>query len=373
MEEEKIYRLGNYEFETLREYRQAQEDLKKIKYITDELDINDPEVALRLYNLMRNKQIRFKSELGKSFFWAISDIVAENSKSKVSDDRKTPVDGAMKPLLETRWQKIVGIACIVVAVISLGYYGFLELQEYNSARKLEKLQENRPVVNEMAHYENTEEETEPQQESTPPNHFQEELTEPPEVLEEYKSYYEQNPDMVGWIKIEGTNIDYPVMQSSTEEYEYYLKHSFNKEEDKNGTPFVDARNNIWNRDTNLVIYGHNMRSGLMFGTLKNYLEEDFRLEHPTIQFDTIYEKANYQVIGVCLAKVEYQDETVFRYYNFLNAENEIEFNDYIAQIQQMEVLGLNLNTTYGDELLTLSTCNSYIEDGRMFVIAKKIK
>ena len=68
--DEKIYKIGDYEFETLREYRQAQEDLKKIKYITDELDIYDPEVAIRLYTMMRTKKIRFKSEIAISFYLA---------------------------------------------------------------------------------------------------------------------------------------------------------------------------------------------------------------------------------------------------------------------------------------------------------------
>ena len=81
--DEKIYKIGDYEFETLREYRQAQEDLKKIKYITDELDIYDPEVAIRLYTMMRTKKIRFKSEIGKSFFWCISDIVADSSQNMI--------------------------------------------------------------------------------------------------------------------------------------------------------------------------------------------------------------------------------------------------------------------------------------------------
>ena len=73
-----------------------------------------------------------------------------------------------------------------------------------------------------------------------------------------------------------------------------------------------------------------------------------------------------------MAKVEYQDETVFRYYNFLNADNEAEFEDYKERMRQMEVTGASINASYGDKLLTLSTCNYYIEDGRMFIVAKKI-
>lgn len=373
--EEKIYKLGNYEFDTLREYEQAQEDLQKIKYITDELDIYDPEVALRLYNLMRTKQIKFKSEIGKSFFWCISDIVADSSKDMIEEKKKgTEPDEAIKPLVKITWQKIAGIACIIIAVICMGYYGLSELHDYYSAKKLEELQSGGSPTTNMGRYVETEEPVvTASQISEQQNETEETEVTPPPVLEEYASLKEQNPDTVGWLKIEGTVIDYPVVQpSEDEEYDYYLRHAFDKSEDKNGTLFVDARNNIINRDDNLIIYGHNMKSGMMFGGLQSYLDENFRAQHPTIQFDTIYEKATYQIIGVCLAKVEYQDETVFRYYNFLNADNEAEFEDYKERMRQMEVTGASINASYGDKLLTLSTCNYYIEDGRMFIVAKKI-
>lgn len=368
--EEKVYKLGNYEFKTLREYRQAQEDLKKIKYITDELDIYDPEVALRLYNLMRSKKIKFKGEVGRSFFWCISDIVADNSEHMIQEKKGTGTEDAIQPLLETNWQKIAGLACIVIAVICLGYYGITEIQDYYSAKRLENLQNNGNGTTNIGYYADTEavdelaDETETETET--------EIV-PPPILDEYAEMHEKNPEMIGWLKIEGMDIDYPVMQSSAEEPDYYLTHSFDKQEDRNGTLFIDARNNILKRDTNVIIYGHNMKSGMMFGTLKNYLDETFRNEHPTIQFNTIYEKATYKVIGVCLGKVEKQDETVFRYYNFLNAKNKPEFEDYMERIRQMEVFGASVDASYGDELLTLSTCNYYTEDGRMFIIAKKVK
>ena len=73
-----------------------------------------------------------------------------------------------------------------------------------------------------------------------------------------------------------------------------------------------------------------------------------------------------------LSKVEYQDEDGFRYYDFLKAKNEKEFSDYLVSIQQLEVFGQHIDASYGDKLLTLSTCNNYIEDGRMFIVAKKI-
>ena len=178
---------------------------------------------------------------------------------------------------------------------------------------------------------------------------------------------------MGWISIPSTRIDYPVMQSSQEEPDYYLKHDFDKNDDLNGTLFIDARNDYINRDTNIIIYGHNMKSGMMFGELKKYLDEDFYNAHKTIEFNTLYERGVYEVIEVGLSEVQYQDENVFRYYNFLNADSEEEYQEYLNNVAQLSVYGTEIDSTYGDQLLTLSTCNNYTQDGRMFILAKRVQ
>ena len=179
------------------------------------------------------------------------------------------------------------------------------------------------------------------------------------AFEKYAEVYAQNSDLVGWISIPSTRIDYPVMQSSQEEPDYYLKHDFDKNDDLNGTLFIDARNDYINRDTNIIIYGHNMKSGMMFGELKKYLDEDFYNAHKTIEFNTLYERGVYEVIEVGLSEVQYQDENVFRYYNFLNADSEEEYQEYLNNVAQLSVYGTEIDSTYGDQLLTLSTCNNY--------------
>lgn len=373
--EDKTYRIGNYEFETLREYRQAQQDLDKIKYITDELDIYDPEVALRLYTMMREKKIRFKSEIGKSFFWCISDIVADNTQNMIQEKiAKEEAEAASRMPFHFSWQQIAGFVCILIAVACLGYYVVSEYSEYRAAKKLEELREN--ASHNMEEQLGTESvyDGEPiteQAAEAPDGETEEEK--PLVILEEYAELHAQNSEMAGWISIPGTDIDYPVMQTSTDDPDYYLRHDFNKEEDSNGIPFIDARNDYIDRDTNIIVYGHNMRSGMIFGGLKKYLEEDYLKEHPYIEFNTIYEEATYEIIAVGLSEVQYQDAYVFRYYNFLNADDEEGFNEYISNIAKLSVYGPDIDASYGDELLTLSTCNSYTEDGRMFVLAKKIQ
>ena len=239
--DEKIYKIGNYEFETLREYRQAQDDLKKIKYITDELDIYDPEVALKLYNMMRAKKIRFKGEIGRSFFWCISDIVAETSENMMNEKYiETETDEL--PNLETNWQKIIGIVCISIAVICFGYYFISEYNDVRATRKIEELQR----INEINMTSYTAAETEKPTEAeegtqTETDSGEPQAVTPPPILEEYTALHDQNSEMIGWLKIEGTEIDYPVMQTGTDDPDYYLHHTFDKEEDSNGTLFIDAR------------------------------------------------------------------------------------------------------------------------------------
>ena len=156
-----------------------------------------------------------------------------------------------------------------------------------------------------------------------------------------------------------------------ESSDFYLTHNFNGEEDINGSIFLDSRNDFEEQDDNLIVYGHNMKSGMMFGELKNYLDEAFLAEHKTITFNTIYEKAQYEVVAVCLSKVSQEGEEGFRYYDFVNAGNEENFNRYLENIKGMNVMGEDINVSYGDRLLTLSTCNNYTEDGRLFLVAKK--
>ena len=150
------------------------------------------------------------------------------------------------------------------------------------------------------------------------------------VLEKYKNLYKTNKNLIGWLKIDDTNIDYPVMQ--TVNNEYYLDHNTKQEKDKNGTLFLDKDFSITKPSTNYIIYGHHMKSGKMFGDLDNYKDEDFYKKHKTIVFDTIYEEGTYEVMYVFLSKIYYEEEVVFKYYQFIDANSEQEFNSYMEEM-----------------------------------------
>ncbi len=193
----------------------------------------------------------------------------------------------------------------------------------------------------------------------------------PDVLDEYKTLYEKNKKLIGWLEIDDTIIDYPVMQ--TGDNEYYLDHNFNQEYDKNGSLFLDYNCNIYPRSTNLIIYGHHMKSGQMFGQLQKYAKESYGEKHSIIRFDSIYEEAEYQVMYVFRSQVYNEDEFVFKYYQFIDANSEEEFNSYMEEMASLSLYDTGVTASYGDSLLTLSTCDNSQTDGRFVVVAKRIK
>lgn len=384
MMEKKKYKLGDYEFDTYEEYLEAQEDLKKIDLITEEVDINDVDVAARLYTRIRNKEIVFHSKVGINFFMYLSDIVANHSMLMV-EEKKAQEDLKKKNNKRAKKYRLAGVICVLAAAVCFGYFAYTDYLEEQSALEMKRLQDMQNMtghyIEEEAFSEQPENEKavaqaeEPDQSDQPKKETSDEQKKLPDILPEYQDIYAENKDLVGWLEIDGTVINYPVLQSDSEENsQFYLTHSFAKKKDKNGSLFMDYRNDFVDRDTNIIIYGHNMKSGAMFGTLKKYLEKGYLEKHSKIRFDTIYERGTYEVIGAFLSEVSYQDEYTFRYYNFLNANNESEFEAFCVNVMQLDALKKGtLDAKYGDQLLTLSTCSSYTDEGRMFIIAKRIE
>lgn len=189
-------------------------------------------------------------------------------------------------------------------------------------------------------------------------------------LEKLQKLKQENQDLIGWIKIEDTNIDYPVMYTKGEDF--YLYRDFYKNDLKSGTLFVDKYNNVIPRDINLIIYGHSMYDGTMFHDLFYYLEESFYQSHKTIEFDRIDSIDTYEVVSVFRSKVYRRKENVFKYYKFYRASSEEEYQNFITNIKQLELYETGVIPQYPEELITLSTCDDTRENGRFVVVAKKI-
>lgn len=182
----------------------------------------------------------------------------------------------------------------------------------------------------------------------------------------------ENPEVVGWLEIAGTNISYPVCQADNNDY--YLTHSYKKEKVTGGSPFLDKDYDFTIPSSNLLIYGHRNKKGLIFEDLIKYQDEQFYKEHKLIRFTTATEDTTYEVMSVFNSRVYYQDETnVFRYYYFVNAENKAEYDEFVENCKKVSLYDTGVTAKYGDQLLTLSTCEYSQEDGRFAVVARKIK
>ena len=181
--------------------------------------------------------------------------------------------------------------------------------------------------------------------------------------------HEENPDCIGWLTIEGTKIDYPVMYRPGDK-NYYLHRDFNGEYSANGCLFL-AEECVPGDSDNLIIYGHHMNSGKMFADLEKYKNREFYEEHPTILFRTIWGNEQYQILSAFTTSVYTGND--FNYYSFIKAQKGADYEYFIREIKRKAIYETGITAEYGDKLLTLSTCEYSQRNGRMVVVAKKIQ
>lgn len=359
-------------------------DQEKIRQLERKYDLSKDGDVLALFSALQSGEIEFESSVGREFDDRIYERASEiKSRGQTGGGRptgqKTAGSGRKKEKIQhketdkkIKIKKVVVLtrkemilrkismgALLLVAVSCLGYFSFYCYEAFKvdkENKRLARLKENQTVngmYKDEVVAETVGEET---------KYFK--------VLEQYKSLYHQNQNLIGWLKIADTIIDYPVMQ--TGDNEYYQSHNINLEEDRNGALFMDTDCDIKAPSTNYIIYGHNMRSGKMFGSLDQYASEKFYRNHKTIQFDTIYEEGTYEVMYVFRSRVYQKDEVVFKYYQFIDAYSEEEFNSNMNEMAAISLYDTGVTASYGDQLLTLSTCDYVEEDGRFVVVAKRV-
>ena len=201
---------------------------------------------------------------------------------------------------------------------------------------------------------------------------QQEIASQSSVQQSNRNLYLENADMVGWIQIEGTSIDYPVMQTPADP-NYYLKHDFEKRYTDYGCPFMQADCDALRPSDNLIIYGHNMKDGSMFADLTKYRSKDFWQAHKTVWFDTAAGGCSYEIFAVIHTTVQADAAAAFPFYRFVNAASSEEFADYVSACKVRALYDTGISAEYGDKLLTLSTCDNITDNGRLLVIAKQTK
>ena len=416
---QKIYVVEGRQFRTEADYQNALKDQKVIGNLrvqTKKMSLADQK---KLLEVIRSGKCRFHSILGQDYMEELAEDIRQQKKkgqgTSLSKDKKVPKEKASKTPKQERpgkkkesstksakkktpWKatgkkksstqktntkqrfdeaeldqivkeelkkqekrrKFLVVCCSMIAIVCLGYFGMYYWYIYRTTdnyKQLSELKDKEPTASEAP---------------APVIHYtaDEGQSSPPPVLDEYKNLLNKNKRLIGWVKIDDTNIDYPVMQ--TTDNEYYLDHNLNQEYDKNGSIFMDKDCDVLKPSTNLILYGHHMRSGQMFGSLSLYSDQSYYEKHPYIQFDTIYEKGLYEIMYVFRSRVYSEDEIVFKYYQFIDAQSEQEFDSYMNDMEGMSLYDTGVTASFGDRLLTLSTCDYQEKNGRFVVVARKV-
>lgn len=188
--------------------------------------------------------------------------------------------------------------------------------------------------------------------------------------EQYSVLFEKNRDCIGYLEIPGTAIAYPVMFTPSQ-YDYYLNRDFDKKYDYRGLPFLDGATQI-GLSRNYIIYAHDMKDGTGFGTLRNYTKAEYASKHPLVYFNTPVSTGVYQVLYVCRYELRVENEAGFRYYRYGGVLSEEQFNAYLREMKAIAVYQSGMEASWGDELLSLSTCDHYDKDKRLVVVCRRI-
>lgn len=272
--------------------------------------------------------------------------------------------------MNEKFRKVLLYVCITILSISIAYIAYYKYTMYTQKQGFEELQElkseeiastNNMLENSITDSSNIEKKEQAQDETQK------------KILKEYHKLYQQNTDLYGWITIKNTPIDYPVMYTP-EEPNYYLYKNWEKEKSTLGSIFIDGRTN--ENTGNIIIYGHNMKNETMFGSLYRYKEREYYETHKYIEFDTIYEKATYEIIAVASAIVYYEEEPPegeYLFYEHIDFNSEEEFDEYISAIRKNSYYEINTSAKYGEQIITLCTCDYWKENARLLIVAKKLE
>lgn len=373
------------------EYEQGLSDKKIIDELRKKYDLTTKEGLLNVSKELRT--VHFQTKVGDNFDDEIFEKLeaikrgesikpqtpapaakksSRTSKTKASSTtssltaKERPMDKKMEEAVRRELKKkslirnILISILLLVAVASIGYY----VKYYSDAKKVQEQSDDFSELKD-AKFADVLKNVEPVVKKD-----YDESVAIPDILDEYKALFNKNKSLIGWIEIADTIIDYPVMQ--TKDNEYYLKHDFNQKNDANGCIFLDCNCDVILGNDNWILYGHHMKNGKMFSSLIKYADMDYYEKHKYIRFDTIYEKGTYEVMYAFRSRIYNTNEITFKYYQFIDANSSEEFDSYMEEMEKMSLIDTGVSATYGDKLLTLSTCDYQEENGRFVVVAKRI-
>ncbi len=265
------------------------------------------------------------------------------------------------------FRKIIFLAALVILVVAVVVIAMNFLQ-YNEL-------ENNVAVDENGDKTATNAYLVELKNQTPTN---EQIEQMPEgsINEKYAALYAANNDFIGWVSINGTNVDYPVMQ--TDDNDYYLHRDFDGNYDFAGTIFTDYEGRIGPNEmpNNTILYGHNMLYKYQFSALSNYINNiEFLKMSPIVDFNTLYKDNKYKIFAVMKLNTAKEHGDVFDYTSRVYFGSQSEFYDFICEAMDRSIYETGVDIEYGDEILTLSTCDGSMgfDDARIVVMARKVR
>lgn len=268
-------------------------------------------------------------------------------------------------------KKTVFTIVVILLLIAFGVSAFMVGSYVLESKKQEQLR------NELSNM--VADATQPAAESTAPAANTEateapteavEETDPPEptMIPELAEVYEKNQDTVGWIKIEGTKMDNPVMQTP-DDPNYYLKRDFNHNASDWGTVYAWSAADLNEPSDNITLFGHNMKDGSMFAALNAYTSKAAWEKNPLIFFNTLTEYHTYKIFAVFKVSANIGS---FAYHQFVDAANQEDFDDFVSTCKALSFYDTGITPQYGDKLICLSTCEYTLDNGRLVVCAVRI-
>lgn len=272
-------------------------------------------------------------------------------------------------------KKALFTVTIIVLVIAFGVSAFMVGNYLIDGKKQKDLNENLSNIVANAQTgarETTAAQTDAAGETTEPEQTREAVVykDADGMLLGYKEIYEMNNDTVGWIRIPGTVLDYPVMQTP-DSVDYYLYRNFNKDDSARGSIYAREVCDVDEPSDNITIYGHNMKDGSMFACLHEYIDKETWENNSLIFFDTLWEYHTYEIFAVFKTSANIGEG--FSYHKFVDAEDEEEFDEFVKTCKDLAFYDTGITPEYGDKLITLSTCEYTLGDnGRLVVVARRI-
>ena len=387
-----VYTLGKYRFRSEREYQAARRDARKIAGLS-RTGRSTADIARNYKRQVKEKRITFETKVGEEFLTGLDKTLflepsgstsirsralgqAELPMEEEEEEERIPYTGDGESYRTNRRLNAFKAGTIIAFTLTFAVVAYaLVMQVLGDLKSSRNLQE----LSDLADRNRPTQEAEPVLAApTVTVNTPDTVIEVPEepvqraIMPQYEGLYANNTDLVGWLRIPDTVIDYPVMFVE-DDNDYYLKHNFDGEEDQNGLLVLDKRCEPDAGGTNILIHGHNMQSGAMFGTLYLYRDYSYYENHSRIYFDSLYEERVYEIIAVFVSSVYNSNANEFAYYDYINIESEEDFNTYVSSAKDLSLYDTGKTAEYGDELITLSTCEYSRANGRMVIVGRRVR